>query len=195
MNTTRLVCLTLLLGIAGCTTLQSARDAANNTAGLVGELDKELREFRRVQASNDRLRKNLIREQAEAIGLTQGAMAENELFGAATADSSVLATARSLWDMTTGLAAIDTKTQAALAELDKQLAELTSPLPATTDKAIAVQEALTVMGTELSTSAHLVELKAFYKTVREGVEKNKQKIKDAELQAAQKAGQKSADAP
>lgn len=194
MNTTHLVCLALSLGITSCSTPRSALDMANNTAGLVGELDKELREFRRVQASKDRLRKNLVREQAEAIVLSGGVMDENELFEAATADPSVLATAQSLQAMTVGLAAIDTKTQAALAELDEQLAELTSPLPATRDKAIAVQEALTLMGTELSTSVRLAELKAFYRMVRESVEKNKQKIKDAELQATQKAEQNPADA-
>ena len=172
------------LGIAACSTPQAARDVANNSAALVAELDKELREFRRVQAGFDRHRKDLIRQQAEAISLSQSVIAENELFGAATAAGSVQAAAQSLRAMTIGLADIDIKAQTDLATLDQQLAELTSPLPATTDKAVAVQKALTLMGSELSSDVRLAEFQAFYQTVREGVEKNKQKIKDAEQKAA-----------
>jgi len=187
MKATHLLFLLTTLGFAGCTTPQSVLDSANNTAALVGELDKELREFQRVQAGFDSHRKDLIRAQAEAISLSENVLAENELFGAATATTSVDTTARSIEAMTVGLAKLDSKTQADLSALDKRLAELTSPLPSTTDKAVRVQKALTLMGSELSSSQMLAELKAFYETVREGVEKNKQKIKDAEQKAA--AGQ------
>lgn len=187
MKAARFVFLIATLGIVGCSTPQSVLDSANNTAALVGELDKELREFRRVQAGFDRHRKDLIRAQAEAIGLSENFIAENELFGAATAANSVDTTVRSIQAMTVGLANLDSKTQAVLTALDKRLAELISPLPSTTDKAVGVQKALTLMGSELSSSERYAELKAFYEIVREGVEKNKQKIKDAEQKAA--AGQ------
>jgi hypothetical protein len=184
MKATRVLCLIAALGIAGCSTPQAVLDTANNTAAMVGELDKELREFRRVQAGFDRHRKDLIRAQAEAISLSESVIAENQLFGAATAAHSVDTTVRSIQAMTDGLASIDRKTQADLTALDQRLAELTSPLPATTDKAVGAQKALILMGSELSSSERLAELKAFYETVREGVEKNKQKIKDAEEKAA-----------
>jgi hypothetical protein len=184
MNASHLVCIAVALVVSACSTPRAALDAANNTAGLVGEMDKELREFRRVQATLDRHRKDLVREQAQAIALSQGVMAENDLFGAETASASAQAAARSLHALTVGLAEIDSTTQADLAALDKRLSELTSPLPATTDKAIAVQKALTLMGTELSRDVRLAELQTFFQTVREGVEKNRQKIKDAEQKAA-----------
>jgi len=183
MNASHLVWVALSLVIAGCSTPRAALDVANNTAGLVGEMDKELREFRRVQATLDRHRKDLVREQAQAIASSQAVIAENDLFGAETSGSAQ-ATARSLQAMTVGLAEIDSTTQADLAALDKRLSELTSPLPATTDKAITVQKALTLMGTELSRDVRLAEFQRFFRTVREGVEKNRQKIKDAEQKAA-----------
>lgn len=183
MNASHLVWVALSLVIAGCSTPRAALDVANNTAGLVGEMDKELREFRRVQATLDRHRKDLVREQAQAIASSQAVIAENDLFGAETSGSAQ-ATARSLQAMTVGLAEIDSTTQADLAALDKRLSELTSPLPATTDKAITVQKALTLMGTELSRDVRLAEFQTFFQTVREGVEKNRQKIKDAEQKAA-----------
>lgn len=183
MNASHLVWVALSLVIAGCSTPRAALDVANNTAGLVGEMDKELREFRRVQATLDRHRKDLVREQAQAIASSQAVIAENDLFGAETSGSAQ-STARSLQAMTVGLAEIDSTTQADLAALDKRLSELTSPLPATTDKAITVQKALTLMGTELSRDVRLAEFQTFFQTVREGVEKNRQKIKDAEQKAA-----------
>ena len=184
MNASHLVWVALSLVIAGCSTPRAALDVANNTAGLVGEMDKELREFRRVQATLDRHRKDLLREQAQAIASSQAVIAENDLFGAETASGSSQATARALQAMTVGLAEIDSRTQADLAALDKRLSELTSPLPATTDKAMTVQKALTLMGTELSRDVRLAEFQTFFQTVREGVEKNRQKIKDAEQKAA-----------
>lgn len=187
MNASRLALLASVLGIAGCATPRLALDVANNTAGLVSEMDKELREFRRVQGVQDRHRKELVREQAEAIEESQRTLAENDLFGAATAAPSVQATEQSLKAMTVGLAAIDAKAQSDLAALDKRLAELTSPLPATTDKAVALQKALALMGSEVSAGVSLAEFQSFYKTVREGVEKNRQKIKDAEEKAAAQA--------
>lgn len=182
MNASHLVWVALSLFIAGCSTPRAALDVANNTAGLVGEMDKELREFRRVQATLDRHRTDLVREQAQAIASSQAVIAENDLFGAET--GSAQATARSLQAMTVGLAEIDSRTQADLAALDKRLSDLTSPLPATTDKAISVQKALSLMGTELSRDVRLAEFQTFFQTVREGVEKNRQKIKDAEQKAA-----------
>jgi hypothetical protein len=184
MNASRLVWAVLPLVIAGCSTPRAALDVANNTAGLVGEMDKQLREFRRVQSTLDRHRKDLVREQAQAIASSQAVIAENDLFGAQTASGSARATAQSLQAMTEGLADIDSRTQADLAALDNRLSELTSPLPATTDKAITVQKALTLMGTELPRDMRLAEFQVFFQTVREGVEKNRQKIKDAEQKAA-----------
>lgn len=184
MNASRLAFLVSILGLAGCSTPRPAMDVANNTAGLVAEMDKELRAFRRVQAAQDRHRKELVREQAEAIEESQRTVAENDLFGAATAAPSVQATERSLKAVTVGLAEIDAKAQSDLAALDKRLAELTSPLPATTDKAVAVQNALALMGSEVSRGVRLAEVQAFYQTVHESVEKNREKIKDAEEKAA-----------
>lgn len=184
MNASHLVCVALALFVSACSTPKAALDVANNTVGLVGEMDKELREFRRVQATLDRHRKDLVREQAQAIALSQTVFAENDLFGAETASASAQETARSLQAMTVGLAEIDSSTQADLAALDKRLSDLTAPLPATTDKAISVQKSLTLMGTELSKEVRLAEFQTFLQTVREGVEKNRQKIKDAEQRAA-----------
>lgn len=184
MNASHFVCVVLALSVSACSTPRAALDVANYTAGLVGEMDKELREFRKVQATLDRHRKDLVREQAQAIALSEAVVAENDLFGAETAYDSAQATARSLQAITVSLAEIDSRTHADLAALDKRLLELTSPLPATTDKAIAVQKALTVMGTELSKEVRLSEFQTFFQTVREGVEKNRQKIKDAEQKAA-----------
>lgn len=183
MNASRLAFLVSMLGLAGCATPRPALDAANNTAGLVAEMDKELREFRRVQAIQDRHRKEIVRELAEAVEVSERTVSENNLFGAATAAPSVQATERSLKAVTVGLAEIDAKAQSDLAALDKRLAELTSPLPATTDKAVAVQKALTLMGSEVAAGVRFAEFQAFYQTVREGVEKNRQKIKDAEEKA------------
>jgi hypothetical protein len=177
------------LGLIGCSTPRSTLDAANNTAALVGEMDKELREFRRVQAGFDRQRKELIRQQAQAISLNESVIAENELFGAATIAGPVQAAERSIREMTIGLAQIDSQAEADLAAVDKQLEELTLPLPATTDNAVAVQKALVLLGTELPVRVRFAEFRSLAQTVREGVAKNKQKIKDAEQAAAPKEGQ------
>jgi len=183
MNAFQFICAASAVLVSACSTPQAALDVANNTAGLVGEMDKELREFRRVQATLNRDRRDLVREQAQAIALSQAVIAENNLFHAETASPTVQATARSLQAMTLGLAEIDVRTQADLAAVDKRLLGLTSPLPATTDRAITVQKALILMGAELPRDVRLEEFQTFYRTVHDGVEKNRQKIKDAEHKA------------
>lgn len=170
---------TFATGLFGCATPQVALDQANNTAGLVAQLEIEMREFRRVQ--------NGIAEQAkESIrGLQVGALASNvetdaSMRARTAAEDPVVpkiyALVRHLAD---GIGIDRSNLIAEIAAVDDRLSKLLKPLPSTDEKTSEAQMSLAAMGSELSNKARLAEIQEFYKTVKAGVDANRQKIKDA----------------
>lgn len=171
---------TLATGLFGCATPQVALDQANNTAALVAQLETEMREFRRVQ--------NGIAEQAkESIrSLQVGVLASNLETDAsmrarkAAEDPVVPKMYELVRHLADGIGTDQSNLTAEIAAVDDQLSKLLKPLPSTAEKTSEAQMSLAAMGSELSNKARLAEIQAFYKTVKAGVDANKQKIKDAE---------------
>jgi hypothetical protein len=170
------------LGVAlcGCSTPRVALDQANNTAGLVAQLEIELQEFRRVQNGIAERAKKSIRE-LEVGAIKSSSEIEASMRARRAAEDPVVPkmyeVVRQLAD---GIGTDKSNHAAGAAAVNDRLAKLLKPLPLTSEKTTEIQGQLAAMGTELSNKERLDELQDFYKTVKAGVDANKKKIDDEE---------------
>jgi hypothetical protein len=170
----------LMVLLSGCSTPKVALDQANNTAGLVAQLEIELQEFRRVQNGIAERTKKSIRE-LEVGALQSSSEIEASMRARRAAEDPVVPkmfdTVRQLAD---GIGTDKSALDAGAAAVDDRLAKLLKPLPSTNQKTTEIQGQLAAMGTELSNKERLDELRTFYKTVKDGVDANRKKIDDEE---------------
>jgi len=170
--------------LAACSTPQVAMDQANHTVGLVTQLELEMREFDRIQkvAATARLKSIAVQEQDNAFVLGQARI--DEKVRRAMGDTETTEAESKFSIVAQAIADDDTQLKTAIASVDAELSALLKPLPSTADNSSAAQKALADMGAELSPTIRFSELQSFYKTVKESVDANRQKIRDAEDAAA-----------
>lgn len=170
--------ISLAVELTGCSTPRVALDQANNTAGLVAQLEIELQEFRRVQNGIAERTKKSIRE-LEVRAIKSASVTEASMRARRAADDPVVPkmyeVVRQLAD---GIGTDRSNVVAGASALDDRLANLLKPLPSASKKTSEIQDRLAAMGTELSNKERLGELQDFYKTVKAGVDANKKKVND-----------------
>ncbi len=180
MKNIALILLLSALALAGCATPQPALDQARHTVALMAQLEIELKEFARVQDVAAQARLRSIARQERDI---EAVAAQTRVAVAVRTANGDMAAANLQAKLATVAGAVghsEETRKAAVAAVDAELAALLKPLPSTGEKSSAAQKALAEMGTELSPSTRFSELKGFYAVVKESVDANRKKIKDAE---------------
>jgi hypothetical protein len=173
-----------VLSLAACSTPPVVLEQANHTAGLVAQLELELKEFNRVQDMAAQARLRSIEQQESTLALVAG---QGQIADAARTANSDLGPAKlqaRLAAVATATAQADLGTISAAKRLDAELASLLKPLPSSTDKLDATQKAIAKMAVELNAAERIAETKAFVKAVKESVDANKKKIEEAQAAAS-----------
>ena len=166
--------------LSACSTPQAALDQANNGAALTASLESELREFRRVQAEIAKARIESMRRQNTRLATYEvDAAFEGRVQEVAgkTGQSQLYAKLKELAD---SRVKDEKDIQAKLAKADESFAKLLSPLPESSGKLTATQQALMTLGEQLSYKERIELTASFVKTIKKSVEDNKKKINDAE---------------
>ncbi|SHH01568.1 hypothetical protein [Massilia sp. CF038] len=168
------------LVLSACSTPKVAMDQANNTVGLLSQLDNELNQFRQVQEritdqSLASLRKIEVRTANGAID-TASRLRLHRI----ARDPVGPALFETVRDSADALARDRASAQLQSAEIDARLAKLMQPLPQSAQGIAAVQLPMAAMGTELSHKTRLAESRQFYEEVKAAVEANKKKIAEAD---------------
>lgn len=168
------------LALAGCATPQPALDQANHTVAMMAQLEIELKEFARVQDVAAQARLRSIARQERDIEAVASQTRVAVAVRTANGDMSAANLQAKLATVAGAVGQSDETRKAAVAAVDAELAALLKPLPSTAEKSSAAQKALAEMGSELPRGTRFSELKAFYTVVKESVDTNRKKIKDAE---------------
>jgi hypothetical protein len=177
-----LLAASLLLG--ACSTPAPALQQANHTAALAAQLEVELKEFARIQDASGRARLRSIAEQESAIQFVAGQAAIREAARTANNDLGPARLQGRIMSVASAIVEADEQNNAEAARLQAELAKLLKPLPSTAEKMTAAQKALAELGTELDARTRFAELKDFVDEVRKSVKDNRQKIEEAEKEAA-----------
>jgi hypothetical protein len=173
-----------MLVLGGCATPPAALDEANNTGALTMVLQSELSRFAELQQTIASQRLASIRRLNELM-LSDEADSRFEQHARVAAgmkdEAQLLAQLTKLAD---SRAEDDRTLQAQLAALDKMLSELLVPLPSQSAQLQATQQALAVLGQELSPQERARLVVDFVKDVKKTVDENKAKADEAQRAAA-----------
>lgn len=165
---------------AGCGTPGPVLDQARNTGALTAALQGQVQEYRRVQALIAQQRIDNVRVQLASIARNEMRTTYADLLDGAvgTAEQKVLY--RQFLELATAYAELDRAHEAKLKGIDDQLSKVLSPLPDTNAKLAAAQKAVIPLSEELSSSERLTALTQFAKAVKDGIDKARKKIDDAQ---------------
>jgi hypothetical protein len=173
----------IVLGLAAlaaaCSTPRAALDQANNGAALIAQLEQEMREFRRVEEAIARNRRQSILDQEIAIETVAQHTSLSMRARRAAGDFETERLYDLIRELADATAEDDSRTKAAIADVEGRLEALLKPLPFSSEKSSEAQKALLILGSELPLRDRLTELRNFVKTVKEGVDSNKEKIAEA----------------
>lgn len=162
----------LVVTLSACGTPQPALDQANSTAAVAVALQNELANYKAAAARVAAARLASVRNQEALIAQLQ----ETDAFNSRTARLAGLGAIedarRSLVELAQSRADDEAATRKRLAALDQTLKDLVKPLPGANEKLKAVQEALGVLGTELSTSERVNMTIDAVQAVRDELTKN-----------------------
>lgn len=147
-------------------------------------MEAQLQDFRRIQQSTEESMLESMRVQRETIRRVKRDSAVDTLAAQAAGDNKLEPMAKSMAEIAEAIHATRAADAAAAAANDARLGALLAPLPSTTKAIAEVQTKLAKMGIELDRETRLKEIRAFVDEVRKGVEKNKEKLADAEKDAA-----------
>jgi hypothetical protein len=166
--------------LAACSTPQVALDQANHSAKLVSLLEMQLAEFRRVQSASEQARLDSLRRQRAALIAIDSAAQLDISASKSAGDTIREALASKMLSDADGVSAVHARAASAKETYDERLSALLSPLPATTAAMTEVQAKMAAMGTEIPREKRYAEFLTFAKDIRDNIEANKKKIKDAE---------------
>ena len=169
---------------AACSTPQPALDQANHSMKLVSLLETQLSEFRRLQAAAEQARLDSLRQQRAALTFIDSAAQLDIAASKSAGDTVREALATKMLSDADGVTTIRARALTATSAYDAKVKTLLSPLLSTIAATTDVQAKMAAMGTELSTDTRFAELNDFAKDIRDNIEANKKKIKDAEDKAA-----------
>ena len=174
----------LLLALSACSTPPAALDNANQGVKLMSLMDAQLHDFRRIQQLTEQSMIESMRVQRETIRRVKRDSAVDTLAAQAAGDNKLEPMAKSMAEIAEAIHATRAADAAATAANDTRLDALLAPMPSTTKAIAEVQAKLAKMGIELDRETRLKELRAFVDEVRRGVEKIKEKLAQAEKDAA-----------
>ncbi|HEY0062002.1 MAG TPA: hypothetical protein VGC21_07765 [Telluria sp.] len=174
----------ILMGLsllsAACSTPQVAMDQANNTVGLLSQLDQELAGLRQVQERIAEQSLASLRKIELRAGRGSADTAARVRLHRVAKDPLGPALFETVRDSADALANERDQAHTEAKALDARLAALMQPLPQSTQSIAAVQLPLAAMGTELSHQTRFAESRQFFDEVKAAVEANKKKIAEAE---------------
>lgn len=177
-----MVSLGLVLG--GCKTQQVALDEANHGVALISELETSLADFRRIETHSLNARSASLRAQKDALAAVEKIAKRDMRIRAAVGDRATARILDTLLASTDALADEDAAYVNAAAQNEAAVAALLTPLPTTKESTSAAQTALAEMGKELGGGIRRAEFFAFWKAVKASVDKEKEEIAKAEVDAS-----------
>lgn len=170
----------LLAAVSGCGTPQAALDQANNTAALSMSFAKEVENLRATQARIARDRLASLEDLNSSISKfdvdTRWRNDIQELAGRGDR-LKLMATLKKAAD---ARGTYEAELQNTLEAQRKANAELVSPLPSQHAALTELAEKLGILGEELSHRERLDILSAFARDVKQSVDENRLKIKEAQ---------------
>ena len=170
----------VLLALAGCSTPPAALNQARNTAALTVSLAAEQREFKRVQTVIASQRLESIRRQTAALeGYESMAKFDERVMGVAGLTDQ-LQMYQTLRDLSDSRARDEADLAAALKAIDDSLTTVVTPIPESASRISALQNALLPLGEELSPEDRVKEAVKFARSVRDGLDESREKLKAAE---------------
>lgn len=187
--------LLLLGGPIGCATSQSALDQANNGAALAMSLQSELQKFREVQAIVATARVDSVRRQQTLLATYAADSSFDERVMRLANKSDVLTMHTTLKDLADSRLRDEQARLARLKEMDDTFSKMLSPLPEVTPKLKATQEAMAVLGQQLSVQQRLDIASSFARDIKKAVDENKKKIDAAVASVPAAPAQPAASVP
>lgn len=170
----------VLLALAGCSTPPAALNQARNTAALTVSLAAEQREFKRVQTVIASQRLESIRRQTAALeGYESMAKFDERVMGVAGLTDQ-LQMYQTLRDLSDSRARDEADLAAALKAIDDSLTTVVTPIPESASRISALQNALLPLGEELSPEDRVKEAVKFARSVKDGLDESREKLKAAE---------------
>jgi hypothetical protein len=176
----------LALVLAACSTPDVALQQANHTSALMASMERELNHFRRVTKAAEESQRASLHEQRQALGTADLLAGPRIRSRISAGDSATQALVDRIIADTEALAADEAKAAGALAANDAEVARIMTPLPSTDAAVTKAQTKLAVMGVELSKGTRIGELRSFAEDIKENVDANRKKIKEAQAAAAAK---------
>jgi len=181
-------------GLSSCSTSPVALEQANDTVGLMSELDKQLAEFRRVQSSAERARLESLSRQRATLTRVGESETLNAQASKSAGDSKTEPFAKKLLADADGLVEVKARSQSAKLAYASKLETLLTPIPPTSESIAQAQTKAALLGRELDSKTRFDELQAFLTEVAESVKADRKKVAAAEADAA-KAADAAASAP
>lgn len=185
MNTKISGLLALLAGataLTGCATPQPALDHANNGAALMGSMQAELQNFRRVQSAIAQSRLDSVRQQRVLLATYDSAGGFDDRLLRASGQKDLVALYTTLRELSESRLQDEIKLQATISDIDRLLGEVIQPLPEQDKNIAAAQKSVAAMGEELSFKTRLAEAAAFAKEIQKSIDENKEKIEESSTQ-------------
>jgi hypothetical protein len=170
--------------LAGCATPKPVMEQANHTVAMTAELQAALHEYDRAQAWVVQARLRSVARQEAALGFVQGQSRVYDTARAISGDPVPAELVQRINTVAGEIADNEKKTREAAAQLDAEFARLLKPIASSDAKLDATQRALAAFGRELSPKARFDEARAFATKVKESVDANREKIRQAEAEAA-----------
>ncbi len=183
-----------LAGLSSCSTSPVALEQANHTVGLMSLLDKQLTDFRRVQAVAEEARLVSLRRQKATLVRVDETATLNAQASKSAGDTTREPFYKKLLGDADGLAEVKARSQSKETAYADKLDSLLAPLPSPTASIAQAQTKAALLGRELDSKTRFEELQAFLTDLAESVKANRKKIADAEADAA-KATAAAASAP
>ena len=180
MKAASFLVLVALAALTGCSTPQAVLDEANLSIGMMGDLKKQVVNYKQVQSAEDQYRNQVLVTQRERLIKLNAGLEEftPELVAPAVkVQALTFQRLRKVSDLraariAAGPVKVDLKLIDALPDVEPQLN--------------ASQVAMAPLGAEFSSRERINNAKAFVDEIRKGVKDDLKKIEDAEKNAAAK---------
>jgi hypothetical protein len=165
--------------LTGCATPQAALDHANNGAALIGSLNTEVHNFRRVQSGIVQLRLESVRRQRARLATYEAAGGFDDRVLRAAGRDDLVRLYSSLKELSDSRAQDEVRLEATISDMDRLLGEILKPLPEQGKSLTQALESLAALGEERPFEARMKEASEFAKRIQESIEKNRGKIQEA----------------
>ena len=174
MKTTYLSLVLCAAWLSGCASPQPALDQANHGAALTAALHDELRAYRALQATAASSRLDTIKELERRISEYDRSTNFNDRIAKAAGKTEASSLYQTITELADSKAADEAVQNRRLADLKERLDALLKPLPDSATKLAAVQNAMAVLGSELSAGERVRLITAFASDLKSQIDKSKE---------------------